>query len=174
MELGLAGRAAIVTGGSKGLGRAIAEELAREGAHLAICSRHQDEVLRAGEELRELGVRVHAQVADVTDAEQVRSFVSSSARALGGIDVLVNNAGRAHPGNFEELTDDDWREDLDVKLFSMIRCSREALPHLRARGRGRIINVNAVYGKYPDPKFFATSTDRAACLAFTKALSMEL
>lgn len=174
MELGLAGRAAIVTGGSKGLGRAIAQELAREGAHVAICPRHQDKVLRAGEELRELGVRVHAQAADVTDPEQVRSFVSASAEALGGIDILVNNAGRAHPGNFEKLTDDDWREDLDVKLFSMIRCSREPLPHLRARGGGRIINVNAVYGKYPDPKFFATSTDRAACLAFTKALSMEL
>jgi NAD(P)-dependent dehydrogenase (short-subunit alcohol dehydrogenase family) len=119
-------------------------------------------------------VKVHAQAADVTDPDQVRSFMDGSAEALGGIDILVNNAGRAHPGTFETLTDDHWREDLDVKLFSMIRCSREVLPHMRSRGSGRIININAVYGKYPDPMFFATSTDRAACLAFTKALSMEL
>jgi 3-oxoacyl-[acyl-carrier protein] reductase len=174
MDLGLRGRAAIVTGGSKGLGRAIAEELAREGCNVSICARHEDEVLAAADELRALGVKVHAQGADVTDPAQVASFVAASAEALGGVDILVNNAGRAHPGTFETLTDDDWREDLDVKLFSMIRCSREALPHMRARGGGRIVNINAVYGKYPDPTFFATSTIRAACLSFTKALSMEL
>jgi 3-oxoacyl-[acyl-carrier protein] reductase len=174
MDLGLQGRAAVITGGSKGLGRAIAEELAKDGANLSICSRHEDEVLAAGDELRSVGVKVHAQAADVTDPSQVHSFLSASAETLGGIDILVNNAGRAHPGTFETLTDDDWHEDLDVKLFSMIWCSREALPHMRSRGGGRIVNINAVYGKYPDPTFFATSTDRAACLGFTKALSMEL
>lgn len=174
MELGLRGRAAIVTGGSKGLGRAIAEELAREGCQVSICARHEDEVLAAADELRAMGAKVHAQAADVTDPEQVRAFIAASAETLDGVDILVNNAGRAHPGNFETLSDEDWREDLDVKLLSMIRCSREALPHMRARGGGRIININAVYGKYPDPAFFATSTIRAACLSFTKALSMEL
>jgi 3-oxoacyl-[acyl-carrier protein] reductase len=174
MDLGLEGKKAIVTGGSKGLGRAIAEELAREGADVAICARHADEVAQAGTELEEFGTTVYAAPADVTDPEQVRSFVQATADALGGIDILVNNAGRAHPGTFETLTDEDWQADLDVKLFSMIRCSREVLPHLRARGGGRIININAVYGKYPDPTFFATSTARAACIAFTKTLSMEL
>lgn len=174
MELGLRGKMAVVTGGSKGLGRAIAEELAREGADVAICARTANEVERAGEDLRALGTAVHAEAADVTDPEQVRGFVRRSAEALGGIDVLVNNAGRAHPGTFATLTDEDFRHDLDVKLFSQIRCSREVLPHLRARGGGRIININAVYGKYPDPAFFATTTNRAACLAFTKALSMEV
>jgi 3-oxoacyl-[acyl-carrier protein] reductase len=174
VDLGLRGRVAVVTGGSKGLGRAIAEELAREGCDVSICARHEDEVLAAAEELRAQGVKVHARSADVTDAEQVRTYIAESAEALGAIDVLVNNAGRAHPGTFETLGDADWREDLDVKLFSMIRCSREALPHMRARGGGRIVNINAVYGKYPDPTFFATSTIRAACMSFTKALSMEL
>src|SRR5712691_5244892 len=116
MDLALTGRAAVVTGGSKGLGRAIAEELAREGANVAICARHEDEVRGAGEELRQLGVKVHAQAADVTDPAQVRAFIIGAAEALGGIDILVNNAGRAHPGTFETLTDDDWHEDLDVKL----------------------------------------------------------
>ena len=174
MELGLRGRKAIVTGGSKGLGRAIAEELAREGADVAICARHGDEVRRAGRELEAFGTTVVAEPADVTDPAEVASFVARAADAMGGIDILVNNAGRAHPGMFATLSDEDWKSDLDVKLFSMIRCSREVLPHLRARGGGRIVNIGAVYGKYPDPAFFATSTNRAACMAFTKALAMEL
>jgi 3-oxoacyl-[acyl-carrier protein] reductase len=174
VELGLAGKKAVVTGGSKGLGRAIAEELAREGADVAICARHEGEVRRAGDELEAAGTTIYAAPADVTDPEQVRSFMSEAAEALGGIDILVNNAGRAHPGTFATLTDEDWHADLDVKLFSMIRCSREALPHLRAQGGGRIVNINAIYGKSPDPSFFATSANRAACLAFTKALSIEL
>jgi NAD(P)-dependent dehydrogenase (short-subunit alcohol dehydrogenase family) len=174
MELGLAGRRAIVTGGSKGLGRAIAEELAREGMHVAICARDAQEIKDAGSELEAHGTTIFAEVADVTDPEQVQRFVAGAAEALDGIDVLVNNAGRAHPGTFETLSDEDWKADLDVKLFSMIRCSREVLPHLRRQGGGRIININAVQAKSPDPRFFATSTNRAACLAFTKTLSMEV
>jgi NAD(P)-dependent dehydrogenase (short-subunit alcohol dehydrogenase family) len=173
MDLGLTGRAAIVTGGSKGLGKAIAHELAVEGADVAICSRHGDELEQAAEELRTNGRNVFAQVADVTDPDQVREFVARSAEALGGIDVLVNNAGGAHPGNFDTLTDDDWRADLDVKLFSMIRCTREVLPHMRARGGGRVINVNAIYGRSPDPAFFATSVNRAACISLTKTLAQQ-
>ena len=174
MDLGLAGRKAIVTGGSKGLGRAIAEELAREGAGVAICARNAEEVEAAANELRALGGDVYSQVADVTVPDQVRGFIDASAAALGGIDVLVNNAGRARPGTFATLTDEDWKQDLDVKLFSMIRCSRAALPHLRARGGGRIVNINAIHARSPDPRFFATSTNRAACLAFTKTLALEV
>jgi 3-oxoacyl-[acyl-carrier protein] reductase len=174
MDLGLAGRAAVVTGGSKGLGRAIALELAAEGADVAICSRHAEEVAEAAEEIRSTGRTVYAQAADVTDPEQVRDFVARSAETLRGVDILVNNAGRAHPGNFETLTDDDWQADLDVKLFSMIRCTREVLPLMRARGGGRVINVNAIYGRAPDPAFFATSVNRAACLSLTKTLAQQL
>ena len=174
MDLGIEGRRAIVTGGSKGLGRAIAQELAEAGCDVAICARNADEVERAGEELRGTGRKVFAATCDVTDPDQVKTFISAAADELGGIDILVNNAGGAHPGSFETLTDEDWREDLDVKLFSMIWCSREVLPHMRATGSGRIINVNAVQAKAPDPKFFATSTNRAACLAFTKTLSLEM
>ena len=174
VNLGLRGKRAVVTGGSKGLGRAIAGELTAEGADVAICARNPDELAEAAEELRANGTTVFAQVADVTDPDRVKDFVRGSAEALGGVDILVNNAGRAHPGDFETLRDQDWREDLDVKLFSMIRCSREVLPHMRAAGGGRIININAVYGRSPDPAFFATSVNRAACLSFTKALSIEL
>ena len=170
MELGLEGKRVLVTGGSKGLGYAIAAELIRERARVAICARNEEEVLAAG---RELGA-AHAQKADVTDLDQVQAFVADSAEALGGIDALVNNAGRAHPGGFETLTDDDWAADLDVKLFSLIRCSRAVLPHMRSAGGGRIVNIGAVYGRYPDPAFFGTSVNRAAGNSFTKTLALEL
>jgi 3-oxoacyl-[acyl-carrier protein] reductase len=170
MRLGLEGRRGLVTGGSKGLGEAIARELVSEGARVAICSRNEQEVTATAEEV---GAE-YAQAADVTDPEQVRDLIARTARALGGIDFLVNNAGGAHPGTFETLSDEDWLADLDVKLFSLIRCSREVLPHLRAAGRGRIVNIGAVYSRYPDPTFFATSVNRAAGNSFTKTLALEV
>ena len=170
MRLGLEGRRGLVTGGSKGLGEAIARELVAEGARVAICSRSEQEVTATA---REVGAE-YAQAADVTDPEQVRDLVARSTEALGGIDFLVNNAGGAHPGTFETLTDANWVADLDVKLFSLIRCSREVLPHMRAAGGGRIVNIGAVYSRYPDPTFFATSVNRAAGNSFTKTLALEV
>jgi 3-oxoacyl-[acyl-carrier protein] reductase len=170
VDLGLEGRRVLVTGGSKGLGYAIARELVREGARVAICSRDEDEVRAAGQEL---GVALAGR-ADVTNAEQITDFVERSANALGGIDGLVNNAGRARPGTFATLTDVDWQGDLDVKLFSLIRCSREVVPYMREAGGGRIVNIGAVQGRGPDPAFFATSVNRAAGNAFTKTLALEL
>jgi 3-oxoacyl-[acyl-carrier protein] reductase len=169
VKLGLEGRRVLVTGGSKGLGEAIARELVAEGARVAICSRNEEEVRATA---AEIGAD-YAQEADVTDAQQVRDFVARSAEALGGIDCLVNNAGGAHPGTFETLQDEHWIADLDVKLFSLIRCSREVLPHMRAAGGGRIVNIGAVYSRYPDPTFFATSVNRAAGNSFTKTLALE-
>lgn len=174
MDLQLTGRRAIVTGGSKGLGRAIASELLAEGAVVAICSRNQSELEATATQLREQGGTVMAEVADVTQPDQVERFISHSVAELGGLDILVNNAGRAHPGSFATLADSDFQADLEVKLFSQIRCCRAALPHLREGGGGAIININAIYGRQPDPAFFATTVDRAACLAFNKALAMEV
>ena len=170
MKLGLEGRRGLVTGGSKGLGAAIARELVGEGARVSICARNEAEVSAAAEELG----AVHAQAADVTDPEQVRDFVARSAEELGGIDFLVNNAGGAHPGTFATLADEDWAADYDVKVFSLIRCCREVLPHMRSAGGGRIVNIGAVYSRYPDPTFFATSVNRAAGNSFTKTLALEV
>jgi 3-oxoacyl-[acyl-carrier protein] reductase len=174
MELGLAGKRAIVTGASRGLGHAIATELAREGAALAVCARNAQVLEAAAASFRSTGVSVHAQAADVTDERAIETFVAASADALGGIDILVNNAGRAHPGDFESLSDQDWQADLDVKLFSMIRFTRHVLPHMRAGGGGRIVNINAVLGRSPDPRLFATSVNRAACISLSKSLAIEL
>jgi NAD(P)-dependent dehydrogenase (short-subunit alcohol dehydrogenase family) len=173
VDLGLAGRRAVVTGGSKGIGLAIAHALAVEGADLAICARNEKELTVAADALRAHGHDVHASAVDVTDPRAVEKFVTSSATAMGGIDILVNNAGAAHPGNFESLSDEAWQNDLEVKLFSQIRCSRAVLPFLRASKAPRIININAVYARYPDPRFFATTVNRAACLNLSKAMAIE-
>jgi NAD(P)-dependent dehydrogenase (short-subunit alcohol dehydrogenase family) len=174
MDLGLEGRSAVVTGGSKGLGLAIAAELVAEGARVAICSRHVDELAAAGQELKQAGGQVFAAACDVTDPDQVTRFIDAVADTFGGIDVLVNNAGGAHPGRFDTLTDDDWHGDVEIKLMSHVRCSRAALPYLRRSPAPRIVNINAVYARYPDPVFLATSVNRAACLSLSKALSAEL
>ena len=174
MDLGLAGRRAIVTGGSKGLGLAIAAELLAEGTAVAICSRHADELEAAAAKLRTGGGAVTALPCDVTKPDQVAEFVGAAGQALGGIDILVNNAGGARPGRFTTLADADWQADFEVKTLSQIRCTRAALERLRASAAPRVININAVYGRYPDPAFFATSVNRAACLALAKALAMEL
>jgi hypothetical protein len=175
VDLGLAGRRALVTGGSKGIGYAVTDELLTEGAAVAICSRTSAELKQAAEDLRSRhrDSTVLDLVADVTDDDQVTQLLADSADQLGGIDILVNNAGGAHPGNFESLSDADWQADLNVKLFSQIRCFRAALPHLRRSASPRVINVNAVYGKYPDPAFFATTVIRAACLNLNKVLAQE-
>jgi 3-oxoacyl-[acyl-carrier protein] reductase len=179
MNLGLAGRRTIVTGGSKGIGKAIAAELMAEGAAVTICSRHQDELEAAAAELvkdlpDESAGSVRAMPCDVTDPGQVAEFVEAAATAMGGLDVLVNNAGGARPGQFGTLTDDDWHTDIDTKLLSQIRCTRAALPHLRRSMAPRVVNINAVYGRYPDPAFLASSVNRASCLSLAKALAMEL
>jgi 3-oxoacyl-[acyl-carrier protein] reductase len=174
MDLGLSGRRAVVTGGSKGLGKAIAAELLAEGAEVVICSRNEAELEATAAELRKPGGTVIAFCCDVTDSSQVAAFIRESASSLGGIDILVNNAGGARPGRFESLTDTDWQEDFEVKLMSQIRCTRAALPLLRQSPAARVININAVYARYPDPAFLASSVNRASCLSLAKALAIEL
>jgi 3-oxoacyl-[acyl-carrier protein] reductase len=174
MDLCLRCLLAIVTGGSKGLGKAIAAELLAEGAAVAICSRHKAELDETAAELAASGGSITALPCDVTDPGQVESFIAAAAAALGGTDILVNNAGAARPGQFAALTDEDWHDDIEVKLFSQIRCTRAALPHLRRSTAPRVININAVYARYPDPVFLASSVNRASCLSLSKALSIEL
>jgi NAD(P)-dependent dehydrogenase (short-subunit alcohol dehydrogenase family) len=177
MDLGLNDRVALITGGSRGIGRSIALELVREGAKVAICARNASSLYEAAEEIVAESLdtsRVLAIPADVTREEDVEQLIARVVEHYGRLDILVNNAGRATPGRFNDLTDDAWATDLDTKLFSLIRCCRAAIPHLRAAGDGRIVNINSIFGKEPDPTFFATSTNRAACLAFSKALAAEL
>lgn len=175
MDLGLRERRALITGASKGIGKAIAFELAQEGVHLALCARGNDALQVTAQELRErMGVRVLAQAADVKDADAVPAFVDAAARELGGLDIVVNNAGSALPGTFEEVDEVKWRADLDVKLFAAQRVIRAALPYLKQSTQARIVNINSIVGKQSTPGYIANSTDRAACLAFNKVLADNL
>ena len=174
MDLKLVGQAAAITGGSEGIGRATAAALAREGCEVAIGARRADILQRAAEEISEAtGRRVVAIPMDVTDPEQARAFVDGAAAALGRLDILVNNAGRgiAHP--FGQATDGIWDEDLQLKLYGAIRCSRAAIPHLRAAGGGCIINITTVGGKEPAAGSVPTTVSRAAGIALTKAMSKD-
>jgi 3-oxoacyl-[acyl-carrier protein] reductase len=175
MDLGLLNRRAIVTGGSKGIGKSIAYELATEGADLALCARGDEALQATASELREkTGRKVFSQATDVTDDAQVSAFVTAAAKELGGIDILVNNAGSALPGTFEEVDEASWKADLDVKLFAAMRCVRHSLSHLKESDQARIVNINSIVGRQIAPEYIANSTDRAACLAFNKGLSDNL
>ncbi len=175
MDLGLKNKIALVTGASKGLGTAIARELAQEGASLAICARGEDELNQTAREIKEeFGAKILARGCDTTHVKEVEKFVAETLKFYGRVDILVNNAGRALPGPFENLTDEAMKTDLDVKLFSMVRFCRLLIPQMKERKSGRIININAVLGRESLPGFFATVTHRGATLAFTKALSDEL
>jgi len=175
MELGLLGKVAVVTGASRGIGKVIAMGLAEEGVKLAICARGEGELRETANEIEsKTGVEVFWKAVDVTKPEDVKDFFKLVIERFGKIDILVNNAGRAQPGTFDELSDEDWMNDIKVKLFSMIRCSREVIPYMKKQRWGRIINVNAIIGRQSLPGFMATTTNRGSCLAFTKALSDEL
>ncbi len=175
MDLGLKGRRALVTGASKGIGKAIAFELATEGADLAICARGSLALQDTAATLKAAtGVNVFAATADVTVDIETQAFVEQGAAALGGLDILVNNAGSALPGTFEEVDEASWRADLDVKLFAAMHCVRTALPYLKKSPQARIININSIVGRQIAPEYIANSTDRAACLAFSKGLSDNL
>jgi len=173
VDLGLQGKVALVTGGSRGIGRAVCEELLAEGCTVATCSRNVADFAELTDFAAQYGAnRFFAAAVDVTDVAAVTSFVHAVGQRFGRVDILVNNAGKAYPGTFKTLTDADWEADIQVKLFAYIRFARAVLP-LMGTG-GRIINMAAVFGKQPDARFFASSTNRAACLSFTKALAKEL
>lgn len=175
MDLGLAGKVAVITGGSEGIGKAAAMAFAREGAKVAICARRADVLNTAAEEIRAAtGGQVLAVPTDVTDAAQVQAFAQKAIDTYGGIDILLNNAGTSAAAPFEKVTDEEWMYDLQLKLFSAIRMSRAAIPSMRARGGGRIINMTTVGGKAPGPNSLPTNVSRAAGIALTKALSKEL
>jgi len=135
MDLGIAGRVAIVTGGSRGIGRAVAERLCREGAHVAVCARNQGSLADAQRAIEAVGTgRVLTVEADLTEPEAAGRVVDAAVAAWGRIDILVNNAGAARGLPFDELTHERWLENMQLKLFGYLRMARLVLPHLRKNG----------------------------------------
>ncbi|HYO58778.1 SDR family NAD(P)-dependent oxidoreductase [Archangium sp.] len=174
MDLGLGGKVVLVTGGSDGLGAAVARRLVREGARVALCARGAERLEATASSLREMGGEVLSLVTDVTRPEQVERFVDAAVERWGRVDGLVNNAGIAAARPFPEVDDAAWEADLQLKLFAAVRASRRVLPHLRAAGGGSIVNVLAIGAKAPGAHSLPSSVSRAAGMALTKALSKEL
>jgi 3-oxoacyl-[acyl-carrier protein] reductase len=175
VDLALGGRCAIVCAASKGLGRASARSLAREGARVAICGRTAATIEAAAAEIgAETGSEIVPIVADVSRAEDVERLVSHAADALGAIDILVTNTGGPKSVLFESLTDEDWHAAFDSLLMSVIRLSRLAIPHMRRRGGGRMIYVTSVSVKQPIEALALSNALRAGITGLAKTLAAEL
>ncbi len=174
MDLELQKKVVLVTGGSDGLGAALAQRLVTEGASVAICARGAERLAAVAERLRGQGGDVLDVAADVTDPDAVQRFVDAAAQRWGRIDAVVNNAGAAAAAPFDRIGDETWSADLDLKLHAAIRTTRAALPHLHAAGGGAVLNVLATAAKAPPAASMPSSVSRAAGLAFTKALSKDL
>jgi NAD(P)-dependent dehydrogenase (short-subunit alcohol dehydrogenase family) len=174
MNIDLSGRAALITGGSKGIGLGMATRFAASGADVAIVARGREALDAATAGIgRTARGRVVAVRGDVAVAADIRRAYDEAMTALGKIDILVNNAGESRTGPFEQLTDEIWREDFDQKLFAAIRLTRLVWPQMKERRWGRVINVLNIGAKAPRPESGPTSVTRAAGLALTKVLAGE-
>ena len=176
MDIRLDGKTALITGGSDGLGRAMANKFAASGANVAILAREPGRLEEARQEIADSAAgqaRVEAVSCDVTDPAQIKAAWERVTGSLGAVDILINNAGASAVGPFVDITDEMWQADLDLKLFAAIRLSRLALPGMAEQKWGRIINVLAGVAKTPGARSAPTSVSRAAGMALTKVLAGE-
>lgn len=171
----LANRTAVVTGGTKGIGFAIARSLVAAGASVSISARNEDEVKQAVAELSETGEgRCIGFVCDVRDEAQVRSFFTNTLSALGGVDILINNAGVGIFGPVESTTGDDFRTVIETNLCGVFYCCHEAIPSMKQRGGGYIINVSSLAGANPHPNMTAYNASKFGLNGFSEALMQEV
>jgi 3-oxoacyl-[acyl-carrier protein] reductase len=175
MDLGLKGKVALVAGASQGMGRATALGFAREGAKVAICARGEAALNEAAEMIRkQTGGVVLAMVADMAKAEDIKKFVNQSAEHFGRLDIIVNNAGGPPPGEFLKFTDEDWNNAYNLSFMSTMRMTREAVPHMRKSGGGRLINITSYSVKEPITGLVLSNAVRSAVIGLAKTLSREL
>ncbi len=174
MDCRMDGRVALITGSSRGLGRAMALEFAASGAHVCIVARREDVLDQTRREVEAAGQgKVCACAADVGKADEIQRLIATAEKALGPVDILVNNAGASRRMLFEEITDALWTEDLELKLFAAIRTARLVFPGMKQRRWGRIINVLNTGAKAPPAGGAPTAVSRAAGMALTKVLAGE-
>jgi len=173
MDLEMAGKAVLITGGTDGLGHALARQLVLEGASVGVCGRDEERLRSAQETLRAVGGDVLAQRADVSRPEDIESFVDAAVARWGRIDGVVHNAGRASAGALESIDDATWEGDFQLKLMAAVRLTRLALPSLRV-AKGSVLFTLAMAAKAPGAASEPSSVTRAAGLALMKALSKEL
>ena len=169
------GKAAVVTGSTKGIGRAIAEALVREGMDVCVSGRDVEDLERVVGELQDLeGGRVTGVVCDVRDYEQVRAMFEHAVKELGGVDVLVNNAGIGSFKTVEETTPEEFRAVLETNLFGVFYCCREAIPEMKRRGGGYVINVSSLAGANPHPRMSAYNASKFGLNGFSEAMMQEV
>jgi 3-oxoacyl-[acyl-carrier protein] reductase len=175
MDLGLAGRVAIVAGASKGLGRSIAIGLAREGANVALCARSQDSLTSTAKFIEEnYSVAALPLVADLRNHADIDRVVDSTISRFNRIDILLNNAGGPAPKTFEESTGEDWEKAIGLNFFSGVRLIQRVLPYMKARSWGRIINILSSGAKQPIDGLIQSNAARAAMAGAAKTLSREV
>lgn len=174
MDLGLKGKKVIVTGASKGLGFAMARVMAQEGAVVVINSRDEANLRSAADRLQQSNFTVHAVAGDVSQPEVPASVVSQAAEKMGGIDILITNAGGPRTGKFVQLSDGDWAQAVDLCLMSHVRLIRAALPFLGKSQQGSVLTVTSISAKQPIPDLILSNTLRAGVLGLTKSLALEL
>lgn len=174
MDLGLRGKVAAVAAANQGLGYAVAEVMAREGARVCICGRRADAVEAAVATLRQdTGAEVAGLPVDLSTPDGPQRFVDATVRAFGGVDVLICNAGGPSPGTFDELDDSRWQAAFDLTLMSTVRLIRAALPSMRSRGGGRIAAITSTSVKQPIPGLLLSNSLRAAVTGLLKTVSAE-
>jgi 3-oxoacyl-[acyl-carrier protein] reductase len=173
MDLGLKGKVAMLTGASRGLGRAMASALAAEGARLSLCARGADALDSLATELKGDGHEVMAHPADVADSAAMEAWRDATVKAFGGIDILINNAGGARLGALAELDDSGWQAAFELNFFSAVRLARLCAPTIANRGGGAIINISSIYGREAGGPL-SYNTSKAAMISFTKGLAREL
>ena len=175
MDLGLEGKIAIVTGGSKGIGRATALALAQEGVDVAICARGVEQLEEAAAQIRaRSGRRALAVRADTGDPDDIKNLVASTVAELGGVDILINNAVNSTAAPFMELADADWLNHINVKIMGYVRCARECIPHMRQRGGGRIINIGGMAARYSNPLTNSNGVTNASVSNMAKNLADQV
>jgi 3-oxoacyl-[acyl-carrier protein] reductase len=174
MDLGLQGRVAIVAAASKGLGRAVAEELAREGAHVAICSRDEKNIEQAGTEIHaSTKQRVFSRTVDVTQSEAITAFVAEVEKEFGRIDICVTNSGGPPSHSFADTTPQEWRSAVDQLLMSTVFFARETLPRMKKNNWGRFITVTSSAVKQPVDGLLLSNSVRAAVTGLARTLANE-
>jgi NAD(P)-dependent dehydrogenase (short-subunit alcohol dehydrogenase family) len=173
MELHLNGKVVLITGGTDGLGAALADRLVEEGSRVAVCGRDPDRLAATEQRLRDAGGDALAVRADVTKLPDLERFVGAAVARWGRLDGLVNNAGRSAAGPIDQVSDEDWIADLNLKVLAAVRCTRLAVPHMVASG-GAIVNVLNTGAKAAGAGSMPTAASRAAGLAITKAASKDL
>ncbi len=175
MRTGLQGKVALITGGSRGIGRATALALAEEGVRLALCARDERELKLTTDKIQhQTKADVITIKANLMKLNDIRRFVNISMKRFNRIDILINNAGGAHIGGIFQTTDDDWEYHIQLKLLGYIRMAREVIPYMKKNGGGKIINIIGTSGNEPNSLYMVPGVTNAALVNFTKSLSKEL